>query len=311
MLRGDDDAIRRQRGDTLGVQVVIGDDVVRHADGGQELVDVVVGHPARRARSAFDRIHQRELPRSRVQHRTELRDQRHAGTVAVFIVAGQSELRVHVGRLAQRSPRGGALGDFGAAAGADEAAVDLVAERRHQQRNLRLRLPRPHDERDVVLACIVADMGGIEAARPIRRDAEADAFAPAERALIVVVEMDRAVLVGSGFPIVHRAGPVRSRHGACGQIDEAGMGCVRAGIGGGLGWDADGEIPRRQRGIRRRGATDGGAFQLAVVVEAGRCVALGWQRREENLRRASRRARLHSCGPRRHRRAVRAAFVSQ
>ena len=139
-------------------------------------------------------------------------------------------------------------------------------------------------------------MGGIEAAGPIRRDAEADAFAPAERALIVVVEMDGAVLVGCGFPIVHRAGPVRSRHGACGQVDEAGMGCVRAGIGGGLGWDADGEIPCRQCGIRRRRAMDGRAFQLAVVVGAGRCVALGWQRREENLRRAGRRTRCIRAG---------------
>ena len=86
--------------------------------------------------------------------------------------------------------------------------------------------------------------------------------------MVVVVEMDGAVLVGSGLPIVHRAGPVRSRHGACGQVDEAGMGCVRAGIGGGLGRDADGEIPRRQRGVRRRRAMDGRAFQLAVVVGA-------------------------------------------
>ena len=58
MLRGDDDTIGRQCGDALGVQVVIGDDVMRHADGGQELVDVVVRHPARGAGSTLDRVHQ-------------------------------------------------------------------------------------------------------------------------------------------------------------------------------------------------------------------------------------------------------------
>ena len=135
MLRGDDDAIGRQRGNTLGVQVMIGDDVVCHADGGQELIDIGVGHPTRRARSAFDGIHQRELPRSRIQHRTELRDQRHAGAIAVIVVAGQPELRVHVGRLAQRSPRGSAFGDFGSAAGTDVTAIDLVGVRRHEQHN--------------------------------------------------------------------------------------------------------------------------------------------------------------------------------
>ena len=45
-----------------------GEDVVRHADGGQELIDVAVGHPARSARSAFGRIHQGKLPRPGVQH---------------------------------------------------------------------------------------------------------------------------------------------------------------------------------------------------------------------------------------------------
>ena len=40
----------------------------------------------------------------------------------------------------------------------------------------------------------------------------------------------------------------------------------------------------------------GGAFELAVVVEASRCVALGWQRREEDLWRTGRWARCIRVG---------------
>ena len=86
--------------------------------------------------------------------------------------------------------------------------------------------------------------------------------------------MDGAVLIGCGLPIVHHAGPVRSSHGTRGQIDEAGVGRVRTRIGGGLGLHADGEVPRRQHGIRRRGAVDRRSLKLAVVVTSGRAVVL-------------------------------------
>ncbi len=284
MLRGDDDTIGRQCGDTLGVQVVIGDDVVRHADGGQELVDVVVRHPARRARSTFDRIHQRKLSWPGIQHRTELRDQRHAGPIAVMIVAGQPELRVHVRRLWQRSPCSGALGDFRASAGADIAAIDLVAERRHQQHHIRLRLARPNDERNEVLAGFVADMRCIETARPVDGNAETGAVTPPERALVIVMEMDRAVLVRSGLPIVHRTGPVRSRHRACRQVDQPRVRRMGSGIDRNLSWNADGEVPCRQRGIRWCRAANGRTLKLAVVVRARRFVAFGRQRGQEDFR---------------------------
>ena len=91
----------------------------------------------------------------------------------------------------------------------------------------------------------------------------------------------RAVLVGAAFqsctalvqfdPVMARVGRLTRRAwAACGPVSVADW------VG-----DADGEIPCRQRGVRRRGATDGRAFQLAVVVEAGRRVALGRQRGEK------------------------------
>src|SRR3984957_13895466 len=67
MLRCDDNAIRSQRSDAFGMQVVIGYDVVYCADGGQPLVDVVVGDPARGARSAVGRIDQSKLSGSGIQ----------------------------------------------------------------------------------------------------------------------------------------------------------------------------------------------------------------------------------------------------
>src|SRR5579871_6283497 len=112
----------------------------------------------------------------------------------MMVVAGQSELRVHIRRLRQRPPSGGAFGNFGAATGSHIAAVHLVTERRHQQHYIRLWLARSNDERDEVLAGVVADMCCIESAGPIIRNLQAGTLGPAQRTLVVVVEMDRAIL---------------------------------------------------------------------------------------------------------------------
>ena len=295
VLPGDHHAIGRQCRHTLVMEVMIGDDVMLHADGVQPLVDIALGDPARGAGAALDGVHQRELARPGVEHRAGLRHQRHAGAVGMVVVAGEAELRVHVRRLGQRTPGSGAGGDLGATAGAHVAAIDLVGEGRDQQHHVGARLRRTNDEGDVVLARVVLDMRGIEPARPVRRHGEREALPPAQRPLVVVMEMDGAVLGGGGFPVMHRAGPIGAGHRPGRQVDEAGVGGVRADVGGGLAAHAQAEIPLGMGGAA--GAAQAGALDLAVEMRAGRGVALGRQGGEEHFGGAPRRRRGLAGGP--------------
>ena len=82
-------------------------------------------------------------------------------------------------------------------------------------------------------------------------------------------------MVRRGLPIMHRTRPVRTRHGACRQVDQPRIRRMRAGIDRNLSRNADGEVPCRQRGVRWRRAANGRALQLAIVVSARRFVASG------------------------------------
>ena len=146
----------------------------------------------------------------------------------MIVVGGEAELRVHVRRLGS-APHAAARAAISAPRpGRTIAAIDLVGEGRHQERDVARRHGRADEERNVVLAGRVADMRAVEAARPISRDVEREALVPAEIALVVVVEMDRAVLLGRAASSHAPRRSSRARHRARRQVRPAGH-AARAG----------------------------------------------------------------------------------
>ena len=210
----------------------------------------------------------------------------------MVIIGGEPKLRIHVRRLRQRSPSCHPFGDFHATAGADMAAIDLIGEGWHQKHYIRDWLRGANDEGQEVLAGIIADMGGIETARPVRRHRQRETLGPAQWPLVVIVEMDGAVLLWGRFPVMHLAGPVRTGHGAGGQVDQGGMGRMRSGVGRDLRLDTGGKIPG---GNESPTAGDRGALDLTVEMRTRRARPLARQRGDQHIRRPRwRRCALHA-----------------
>ena len=75
VLPSNNNAIGQKRVDTFLMQIMVSHHVMRHVDGAQPLVDIIVRHPARGARTTHRRVHQHELAWPRVEHWPILADQ--------------------------------------------------------------------------------------------------------------------------------------------------------------------------------------------------------------------------------------------
>ena len=105
---------------------------------------------------------------------------------------------------------------------------------------------------------------------------------PAAIVEIAVVELDGGVILRGVAPAHFPAGPAGADHGAVGKVDEVAVAGLRAGVGDGLGWDADGEVPggeheqdRRHGPVGDEAREDGWGFELAGEVVSGRAGCVG------------------------------------
>ena len=212
---------------SLGVQVVVGDDVDGEALDLEPVDEVGVGH---------------ELPR----------------------VAGV-DLRAHVGDGAQPRRVGDAapVGVRGIEAhrleaGAAGPGVGEVADGRGEERDLRGGGParRPDEERHVVLARNRPQPRRVYAARQVHRHLEGEADVPPRVQQVAVVEVDGAVLL-SRPPEVHLRGvPQVARHRSRRLVHRPAVQPASPGVAHAVGLDVRREVPRRHRVVRPRAGRD-------------------------------------------------------
>ena len=166
--------------------------------------------------------------------------------------------------------------------------VGEVSRRLRQIEDLRRRLARrpAHEERDVVLVRVRADVDGIAAAAQRFGHAQREVALPAGVVDVVVMEMDRAVFVWRRAPVHLGAGPVIAGHSARRQVHRLAVQRVARDVDHALGRDRLRKIPgadqaspqalrqralmQRQRLVERQGATrQARAVDAAVVMRLG------------------------------------------
>ena len=241
---------------SLGVQVVVGDDVDVEALDLEPVDEVGVGH---------------ELPR-----------------------VARVDLRAHVGdgaqprRVGHPAPVGvGRVQAHGLEAGAAGPGVGEIADGRGQERDVggRRAARRPDEERHVVLARYRPQPRRVHAARQVGRRLEGEADLPRGVKEVVVVEVDGPVLLAR-LPVVHLRGvPQAPRHRARRQVHGAAVQPAPRGVAHPIGLDVRREVPRRHRVVRARAGrgrldlgraqrprVDARVLDLAVVVPGNAAV---------------------------------------
>ena len=128
--------------------------------------------------------------------------------------------------------------------------VGHVIECRQQERDLGLltRL-RQHGEGNVGFLVAGAQARGVDAAPQAVGNGEREVDVPAGIVEVVVMEMDRAVLLGRVPPAHFLAGPVVARHRARRQIDDDAIETIAGHVRNSDRGDVAREVPCRDHGV--------------------------------------------------------------
>ena len=246
MAAGEDDPIVREQRQAFGVQIVVGDDVVRLPLGFQPVEQTEI---------------EEQVPQPAggpgVDDRPPARDVAHAGAVGVRVVGGAAQLgvihqqqigRIHdgqrtdeqLGRARAHAPAIVRVGEVGGGGGQERHRRAWPAPR------------RTHVEHDPeVGAALGLQLQRVDAAAGAGRDDRGEARAPAGVVEIVVVEVDRTPLRGRPAPVHLGAVPVVAGDRALGRIHGAAVQVVGRAVGHTIAADVSGKIPETER-VRRR-----------------------------------------------------------
>jgi hypothetical protein len=148
----------------------------------------------------------------------------HAGAVAVELVAGAPEVVMALKLEVVGGGDGRVPGQQLGAVRVERQAVVRVREigaRRKKQRELALlsRSTRPDGERDVLLRATAPQAHRVHTTRQAGRELRPESLRPASVFEVVVVEMDRAVLIGRVAKARLPARPVVAGHASRRHVD--------------------------------------------------------------------------------------------
>ena len=281
--RGQDDLVRGEQLETLGVEVLVGDHVVAVAHLLQPVEEVEIGGQV--ADAGSPRVHVGQEARSEVQDGPETRGVGDPAPVAVVVVGGEPVVLVLVARPRARPPGRHARPVLVVGDASRDVRVHDIGEGGHQHADVGCRpsAPRADEERDHVLDVARAQAHRVHAAPEPVRHGVREVGGPPAVVEVVVVEVDGAVLTGRVAPAGLLARPARAHHGARREVHQLPVKPARPHVHRASAGGLPAEVPGRHQvaagGAVRRGSdgrlregdvVERGPLDLTVVVTAHR-----------------------------------------